>query len=124
MDLLVPAILAPRSRSFLLLVDLVLFGPSGGLIYRALEILILAGTFAEALIVSARRNIGSEMSALVGGLGFEVVNVTAAAARRIGDVFARWGKGLDPAGLNFGDCELALQPSEGVATGKRLCRMF
>lgn len=71
---------------------------------RESELLISAGTVAEALIVAARRNVGPEMSALVGGLGFEVVNVTAAAARRIGDAHARWGKGLDPSGLNFGDC--------------------
>jgi ribonuclease VapC len=78
------------------------------------EILVSAGTVAEALIVSARRNLGSEMAALVDGLGLEVVNVTAAAARRIGDVYTRWGKGLDPAGLNFGDCfayELAKERS-------------
>ena len=75
-----------------------------GALEREREILISAGTVAEALIVSARRNIGSEVAALVGGLGFEVVNVTAAAARRIGAAYARWGKGLNPAGLNFGDC--------------------
>lgn len=71
---------------------------------RETEILISAGTVAEALIVSARRNVGSEVAALVDGLGFEVVNVTSAAARRIGAAYARWGKGLNPAGLNFGDC--------------------
>jgi ribonuclease VapC len=78
------------------------------------EILISAGTVAESLIVSARRSVGAEMEALVDGLGLEVVNVTAAAARRIGDVYTRWGKGLNPAGLNFGDCfayELAKERS-------------
>lgn len=68
------------------------------------EILISAGTVAEALIVSARRNVLSEVKALVEGLGFEVVNVTSATALRIGMAYTQWGKGLSPAGLNFGDC--------------------
>lgn len=68
------------------------------------ELVISAGTVAEALIVSARRNVLSEVAALVDGLDFEVVNVTAATAQRIGLAYTRWGKGLSPAGLNFGDC--------------------
>jgi len=41
---------------------------------------------------------------LIDGLGFEIVSVTAALARRVGTAYARWGKSLHPAGLNFGDC--------------------
>jgi ribonuclease VapC len=37
-------------------------------------------------------------------LSLEVVNVTPAAARRIGETHRKWGKGFHPAGLNFGDC--------------------
>ena len=59
---------------------------------------------AEALIVAGRRNVGEEAARLIDGLGFEIVSVTAASARRIGAAYARWGKGLHPAGLNFGDC--------------------
>ncbi|HEY0525883.1 MAG TPA: type II toxin-antitoxin system VapC family toxin [Stellaceae bacterium] len=44
------------------------------------EILISAGTVAEALIVAARRNVGTEMLSLIEGLGFSVVNVTPASA--------------------------------------------
>jgi ribonuclease VapC len=51
------------------------------------EILISAGTMAEALIVSARRNVREEAS-----------------ARRIAQAYERWGKGIHPAALNFGDC--------------------
>jgi ribonuclease VapC len=47
------------------------------------DILISAGTVAEALIVSARRNVGAEMASIIDGLGFEFVTVTPAAARRI-----------------------------------------
>lgn len=68
------------------------------------DLLISAGTMAEALIVATRRNVGAEMERLLEGLGFEVVGVTPAAARRIADAYARWGKGAHPAGLNFGDC--------------------
>lgn len=68
------------------------------------EILISAGTVAEVLIVSARRNLGDEMARLIDGLGFDIVDVTPAVARRISDAYNRWGKGIDPAALNFGDC--------------------
>jgi ribonuclease VapC len=68
------------------------------------EILISAGTVAEALIVSARRNIGVEMARLLDALGCEIVSVTPAAARRIGLAYEQWGRGIHPAALNFGDC--------------------
>lgn len=68
------------------------------------EILISAGTVAEALIVSARRNVGGEVAALIDGLGFKVVEVTRASAGRVADAYQQWGKGVNPAGLNFGDC--------------------
>jgi ribonuclease VapC len=37
-------------------------------------------------------------------LGFEVVPVTEASARRIAAAHAQWGTVVHPAGLNFGDC--------------------
>ena len=74
------------------------------LLEREPEVLISAGTLAEALIVAGRRNVGAEMTALVEDLGFTVVAVSAAAARRIAEAYARWGRGVHPAGLNFGDC--------------------
>jgi ribonuclease VapC len=67
-------------------------------------VLISAVTLAEALIVAQRRNVGEEMSRLIDGLGFDVLNVTPAAARRVAETYTRWGKGSHPAGLNFGDC--------------------
>jgi ribonuclease VapC len=68
------------------------------------EVLISAGTLAEALIVAARRNVAGELTKLIDGLGFDVVTVTPAAARRVADAYTRWGKGVHRAGLNFGDC--------------------
>jgi ribonuclease VapC len=68
------------------------------------ELLISAGTVAEALIVAARRNVGEEVASLIDGLGFEVVSVTLASSRRIAQTYAEWGRGENRAGLNFGDC--------------------
>jgi ribonuclease VapC len=68
------------------------------------NILISAGTVAEALIVAARRNVGEEMASLIDGLGFDIVAVTPASARRIALAYEQWGKGMNPAALNFGDC--------------------
>jgi ribonuclease VapC len=33
-----------------------------------------------------------------------IVPVTTASARRIGQAYEQWGRGLHPAALNFGDC--------------------
>ena len=67
-------------------------------------LLISAATVAEALVVAARRGVGEEMARLIDGLGFEIVAVTAASASRVAAAYGNWGKGIHPAGLNFGDC--------------------
>ena len=59
---------------------------------------------AEALIVSGRRNVGEEVASLIDGLGFEIVTVTPASARRLVQAYEQWGNGVSPAALNFGDC--------------------
>lgn len=90
------------------LMAIVLGEPQGEACMTAIEqadgLLISAGTVAEALIVAGRRNVGEEVGALISGLGFEVVSVTAASARRVADAYGRWGKGIHPASLNYGDC--------------------
>lgn len=68
------------------------------------ELLVSAGTLAEALIVAEVRNVAAEMQSVISDLGFEVVPVTASSAGRIAEAYARWGRGMNPAGLNFGDC--------------------
>lgn len=68
------------------------------------RVIISAGTMAEALIVAVGKGILDQMVALIEDLALEIVSVTPAAAFRIGQVYQRWGKGLHPAGLNFGDC--------------------
>jgi ribonuclease VapC len=68
------------------------------------DVLISAGTVAEAMIVAGVRNVATEMQSLISSLGFEVVPVTASSATRIAQAYAKWGRGMNPAGLNFGDC--------------------
>lgn len=67
-------------------------------------VLISAATITEALVVADRRNVGAEMERLIDGLGFEVVDVTAAMARRVAQTYRQWGRGVHAAALNFGDC--------------------
>lgn len=68
------------------------------------RLLISAATLAESLIVAHGRGVGEEMAALLRSLQIEVVPVTEAAARRAAEAYARWGKGLHPTALNYGDC--------------------
>ena len=90
------------------LMAIVLNEPEADACIAALEaedrLLISAGTVAEAIIVSARRNVGEQLARLIDGLGFEVVAVTLASARRIAQAYEKWGKGMRPAALNLGDC--------------------
>jgi ribonuclease VapC len=68
------------------------------------NLVISAGTLAEALIVAVGRGVRPEMERLIEALAIEVVAVTPAHARHCADAYQRWGKGSHPAGLNFGDC--------------------
>ncbi|MDD1534618.1 MULTISPECIES: type II toxin-antitoxin system VapC family toxin [unclassified Bradyrhizobium] len=68
------------------------------------ELLISAATAAESLIVAARRGVHEEMQNLIANLGFNVISVTRASAERVAQIYSRWGRGIHPAGLNFGDC--------------------
>lgn len=71
---------------------------------RAGELVISAGTVAEALIVAGRRNVRPEVESLIDGLGFTIVAVSPMVARQVALAYDRWGEGVHPAGLNFGDC--------------------
>jgi len=52
------------------------------------DLLISAGTIAEALIVAARRNLVEEMIRLIDGLGFDIESVTPASTRGIAAAYA------------------------------------
>lgn len=75
-----------------------------GILETEPEVVVSASTVAEALIVAARRNVSEEIARMIDGLGFEILSVTPASARRIAAAYARWGRGAHPAALNFGDC--------------------
>jgi ribonuclease VapC len=68
------------------------------------RVLVSAGTVAEAFIVSARRNLTVQMTQIIDQLALEIVPVTSASARRIGEAYEQWGRGVHSAALNFGDC--------------------
>ncbi len=68
------------------------------------ELLISAGTASEALVVAARHGVTQDMIELLEEYGFVIEPLGAGGARRVGDAYSRWGKGLHPAGLNVGDC--------------------
>ena len=71
---------------------------------KAERVLISAGTLAEVLIVAERKDISTTMSNFLADLTLEVVTVDAATAKLMGDIYGKWGKGIHPASLNFGDC--------------------
>jgi ribonuclease VapC len=90
------------------LMAVILDEPPAAACIRALEsapgLVISAATVAEALMVATGRGVSAEMQELADQLGFEIVSVSAATAKRVGDVYRMWGKGRHDAGLNFGDC--------------------
>ena len=67
-------------------------------------LLMSAGTAAEALILSGQRGFRPSLEAMLAELGVEIVPLMASDIGRVGDAYARWGRGSHPAGLNFGDC--------------------
>ncbi|OQP86239.1 VapC toxin family PIN domain ribonuclease [Rhizobium rhizosphaerae] len=68
------------------------------------RLLMSAGTYAEAMIVAARRGLSVEMDDLIKASISDILPVTPERARRAAEAYRRWGKGFHPAGLNYGDC--------------------
>jgi ribonuclease VapC len=67
-------------------------------------IVVSAGTLAEALIVATGQGARDDVLTLFSIFRLHVEEVTPASARRIGEIYQRWGKGFHRASLNFGDC--------------------
>ncbi len=67
------------------------------------EVFIAAPTLSEALIVAMRRGVEREMRRLLDELSLIVIALHADRARTAAEGYRRWGKGFDPAQLNFGD---------------------
>jgi len=73
-------------------------------ITQADALLMSAGTLTELLIIATRRNFERDARALIVDLKFEVVPVTETSAHKAAEAYQRWGKGVHPAKLNYGDC--------------------
>ena len=90
------------------LMALLLAEPTADQIATVLEVeenvIISAGTLAEALIVAARREVAEEMTMLLDGIGAKVETISEETSHAVAEAYAAWGKGVHPAGLNFGDC--------------------
>lgn len=90
------------------LIAIVMGEPEGKRCFTALSqadhLLMSAATMAETLIVAARRKRTDEIAALLDGLDLQVIDVTPASAKDVAKAYDKWGKGVHPAGLNFGDC--------------------
>ena len=71
---------------------------------REEEILISAGTMVEALIVARQRDISDQMHELLQSSAIKVIEIDAHRALAASDAYSKWGKGVHPAKLNFGDC--------------------
>jgi ribonuclease VapC len=69
-----------------------------------MDFCISAATLVEAHIVSRRRNVGAEMDTLLSDIAALVEPVTQSFAQAANAAHNRYGKGVHPAGLNFGDC--------------------
>jgi len=59
---------------------------------------------AELLIIAARRKFGHDVKKLISDLNFKVIPVTETSAYRAAAAYQKWGKGVHPAQLNYGDC--------------------
>lgn len=68
------------------------------------RLLMSAGTLTEVLIVAKRRNLETEVTAILVQIGVEIVGVTPERAVAAADAYGAFGKGRHPAKLNFGDC--------------------
>lgn len=70
----------------------------------ATQVPISAGTLAETLIVAGVQGLRTEVEQILEALPLEIVPVAATDAVLAADAYARWGRGIHPAGTNFGDC--------------------
>ncbi|MBF0665294.1 MAG: type II toxin-antitoxin system VapC family toxin [Brevundimonas sp.] len=68
------------------------------------DLLLSAATLAETLIVARRKQVEDSVQVLLDSLGPEVIEVSEGLAVMAAEAYGRWGKGVHPARLNYGDC--------------------
>lgn len=82
--------------------------PDADACQRVLEttatILIAASTLTEAMIVAGQKGLLAGLTALLDDVAVECIPLSEVGARQAAAAYAIWGKGIHPAGLNFGDC--------------------
>ena len=90
------------------LMEILLQQPRGAACQEQLQdadaLCISAGSLTEALIVASHRNLHTDLDSLIEQLHVEVIPVSALTAGQCAAAHLQWGKGVHPAGLNFGDC--------------------
>lgn len=93
------------------LIAIVLEEPDASIYYAAIANspvrLLSAATLVEAsLVLLRRRTIGATaaLDSLISHLRIEIISVDYRQALLAREAFQRFGKGLHPAALNFGDC--------------------
>ena len=67
------------------------------------RLVISAGTLTEAHVVAARAGVTKALETFLANVPFDVVPVDADFAASAGEAYARYGRGLHGASLNFGD---------------------
>lgn len=68
------------------------------------RLVLSAGTLLELKIVALQKNCTDELSRLIASLNVETIDLTASRAEFAAAAYQRFGKGIHPASLNFGDC--------------------
>ena len=91
------------SSLFAILLDEPEAARCGASLDAADELLISAASYAECLIVAARKGLFEEMNAFINALEPEIATLTPVRARAAVGAYRIWGKGFHKASLNFGD---------------------
>lgn len=68
------------------------------------RVIISAGTLSEALIVALQKNLRMDLELLLERIKVHVYTLNKAHCKFVADAYSKWGKGINPARLNFGDC--------------------
>ena len=68
------------------------------------QVFISAVTLTEALIVSLQKNLRDELEKFLLRINIEIIPLDGDDHETVVEAYSIWGKGINPARLNFGDC--------------------